>query len=263
MRGVVARMLAAIGRVPGMERRRLLVLGAAAVAALGVALVLVYARGADERAEARFGGVEVLVATQQIASGESIEAAVAAGKVTTTRVARRDVLDGAGASTDHLAGEVALVPIYPGEQLIAAKLGSSAQAAATLPIPPGQMAVSVNLTDAARVSGFLEPGSEVSVFLNGTDPLSGRTFTRMLLPRVTVLGVGSTAPVSAAATTDEPGAAATEELPRTLLTIAVDQREAQKVLYASSNGELAFALLNGDSKVRTGAAGVTAANLFE
>lgn len=34
-----------------MDRRRLLVVGAAVVAVLGVALVLVYARGADQRAQ--------------------------------------------------------------------------------------------------------------------------------------------------------------------------------------------------------------------
>lgn len=244
-----------------MDRRRLLILGAAVVAALGVALVLLYARGADQRAEDRFGGVDVVVATRQIAPGESIESAEAAGKIGTASVARDDVLDGAGVTTGDLDGEVALVTIYPGEQLIAAKFGSSADAAATLPIPPGKMAVSVNLTDAARVSGFLEPGSEVSVFLNGADPQSGQPFSRLLLPRVTVLGVGSTAPV-ATTTTDDDGAATTEELPRTLLTIAVGQENAQKVLYASSNGELAFALLNGDSKVRAGAGGVTSTNLF-
>ena len=246
-----------------MDRRRLLIVGAAVVAALGVALVLMYARGADQRAEDRFGAVDVLVATAPIAPGESLEAAQAAGKVDTATIARDDVLDGAGATADDLAGEVALVPIYAGEQLIPAKFGSAGDVAtATLPIPPGKMAVSVNLTDAARVSGFLEPGSQVSVFLNGTNPQTGQTFTRLLLPRVTVLGVGSTAPVTTT-TTNESGDPTTEELPRTLLTIAVGQKDAQKVLYASSNGELAFALLNGDSKVRSGSNGVTAANLFE
>lgn len=243
-----------------MDRRRLLIVGAAVVAVLGVALVLVYARGADQRAEARYAGVEVLVATQPIAAGETVEQAVAAGKIGTAPVARDDVLDGAATATSQLDGQVALVAIYPGEQLIASKFGSARDAAASLPIPPGKMAVSVNLTDAARVSGFLEPGSEVAVFLNGTSPKTGQTFTRLLLPRVTVLGVGSTAPV--AATTDQNGAASPEQLPRTLLTVAVGQKDAQKVLYASSNGELAFALLNGDSKVKAGNPGVTADNLF-
>lgn len=242
-----------------MGRRRLLILGAALVAVLGVALVLVYAHGADERAEARFGGVEVLVAAERLAPGETVDAAEAAGKIRTATVARGAVLDGAVSTVGDLGGQVVLVPVYPGEQLIAPKFGSAGDAQATLPIPPGQMAVSVNLTDAARVSGFLQPGSEVAVFLNGTAQDTQQPFTRLLLPRVTVLGVGSTAPVSRAE--GEDGEAAPEELAPTLLTIAVGQRDAQKVLYASSTGELAFALLNGDSDVAPGP-GVTSDNLF-
>ena len=250
-----------------MDRRRLLVIGAAVVAVLGVALVLVYARGADQRAQDKFGGVDVLVATQPIAAGESVESAKAAGKIGTESVARADVLEDAQTSYSGLDGQVALVTIYPGEQLITDKFGSSGDAAASLPIPAGKMAVSVNLTDAARVSGFLEPGSEVSVFLNGTDTGTGQPFTRLRVNGVAddnaylVFGVGSTAPV-ATTTTDDGGAATTEELPRTLLTVAVDQKDAQKVLYASTNGELAFALLNGGSKVKPGSNAVTAANLF-
>ncbi|GAB3196822.1 hypothetical protein GCM10027062_06950 [Nocardioides hungaricus] len=248
-----------------MERRRLLILGAALVAVLGVALVLVYARGADERAEARFGGVPVLVASERLAPGETVAAAQAAGKIASSTVARGDLLAGAVRSLDEIGGQVALVPIYPGEQLIAPKFGAVGDAQATLPIPPGKMAVSVNLTDAARVSGFLQPGSEVAVFLNGTAlnstaAGSEQPFTRLLLPRVTVLGVGSTAPVASAA--KEGGDEATpERLAPTLLTIAVGQRDAQKVLYAASTGELAFALLNGDSDVAPGP-GVTSENLF-
>lgn len=243
-----------------MDRRRLLIVAAALVAALGTALVVVYARGADQRAEDRFDTVDVLVATQPITAGETIESARAAGKIGTGSVAAADRLDGARTSVDEMAGQVALVPIQPGEQLIAAKFGSSADAAAPLPIPKGQMAVSVNLTDAARVSGFLNPGSQVAVFLNGTDQETGQPFTRLLLPRVTVLGVGSTAPV-ATTTTDDSGAQTVEQLPRTLLTVAVDQKQAQKVLFASSNGELAFALLDGESEVASDK-GVTAQNLF-
>lgn len=245
-----------------MERRRLLILGAALVAALGVALVLVYARGADQRAEARFDGVEVMVATQRLAPGETVAAARAAGKIDTARVARGALLDGAVRSLDELKGDVVLVPVYPGEQLIQPKFGAAGDAQATLPIPPGQMAVSVNLTDAARVSGFLVPGSEVAVFLNGTTEDTAQPFTRLLLPRVTILGVGSSAPAVDDPENDADGeGAASEEVAPTLLTIAVGQRDAQKVLYAAATGELAFALLNGESTVDSGPA-VTSENLF-
>ena len=118
----------------------------------------------------------------------------------------------------------------------------------------------MNLTDPARVAGFVNPGSQVAIFLNGSDGDAG-SFTRLLLERVSVLGVGSTTPVSTT-TTDPAGQQTTEQLPRTLLTLAVDQKDAQRVLFAAGNGELAFALLTPDSSVKAGP-GVTAQNLFE
>jgi pilus assembly protein CpaB len=243
-----------------MERRRILLVAAVLVAALGTALVLVYARGADARAADRFDTVDVLVAVAPIGAGETVGDADAAGKLAVRPVSRDALLDGHETDAAALADQVALVPIYPGEQMIAAKLGSASEAAAPLPIPAGQMAVSVNLTDAARVSGFLAPGAQVAVFLNGTDETGGQPFTRLLLPRVTVLGVGSAAPQSAA-TADDQDPETPDQLPPTLLTVAVDQRDAQKMLFASANGELAFALLDGDSSIKPGRA-VTAQNLF-
>ena len=57
------------------------------------------------------------------------------------------------------------------------------------------------------------------------------------------------------------GAQTVDQLPKTLLTLAVEQNEAESVLYASSNGELSFGLLTEDSKVGP-SQGVTDANLF-
>jgi pilus assembly protein CpaB len=119
------------------------------------------------------------------------------------------------------------------------------------------MAISVNLTDPARVAGFVNPGSQVAIFVTGTakavtaDGQAAEAelpFSRLLLERVTVLGVGSTTPVSTT-TTDETGASTTEQLPRTLMTLSVDQLSAEKLLYAAGNGELAFGLLTENSAV--------------
>lgn len=244
-----------------MNRRRILLIAAAVVAALGTALVFLYVRGADNRAEERFDTVEVLRAVAVIEPGEKIDAAAANGKLDLQPVARQDLLAGAQTSITDLSGLVATTRIYVGEQIIPDKFGGEAEAASPLQIPKGQLAVSVNLTDTARVAGFVNPGSEVAVILNGSDATSGQTFTRVLLPRVTVLGVGSTTPTTTTTTTTD-GQQTTEQLPRTLMTLALDQRDAQKVLFASGNGELAFALLTSDSTVKPDP-GVTFANLFE
>ena len=67
--------------------------------------------------------------------------------------------------------------------------------------------------------------------------------------------------VVATTTTDASGAQTQEQLPKTLLTLAVSQAEAERVLFASANGELAFGLLNNDSTVAA-SGGVNPSNLF-
>lgn len=254
-----------------MERRRLLVVAAALVAALGAVLVLLYVHGADSRAQADYATQEVLTATQPIAQGESFDAAVKAGKIDTKSIVAADVVAGAltqdGAGT--LSGKSALGSIYPGQQILAAEFGDKSVTASTssLPIPAKHVAISVTLTDPARVAGYVEPGSRVAVFLNGSDA-GGQSFTRLLLPKVTVLGVGSTA-VAAGATT---GSATTgtgsatdapaETLPNTLITLAVTQQQAQKILFAQQNGALAFALLGNQTAVKAGPK-TDLGNLFE
>lgn len=244
-----------------MDRRRILLIAAAFIAALGTILVFLYVRSADARAEARFDTVNVLRAVAPIDAGETIEDAANSGKLALQPVPRDQLLPNYRTSIDDLRGLVATSPIYPGEQVISDKFGGeSVVDESPLGIPKGELAISVNLTDPARVAGFVNPGSEVAIFLNGSDDQSGGTYTRMLLDRVTVLGVGSTTPVSTT-TTDAEGGEVTEQLPRTLMTLALSSRDAQRVLYAAANGELAFGLLTQTSTVDPGPA-VDSTNLF-
>ncbi len=254
-----------------MNRRSVLLLLATLVALIGTALVVVYVRSADNRAQEQFDTVEVLRATQSIEAGETIEAATSAGKIASEAVPKNQVLDGAMQSVDALKGEVAVTTIFAGEQIIPAKFGGAAQGQA-LAIPEGMQAISVELTDSARVSGFVSPGSEVAIYhiepmLDVTHDESGNTnvlqgvsggsvppngVVRLLLKRVLVLGVGSTSTTTTTSTSPD-GAATTEEVPRTLLTVAVNQTDAERLMFASSdtNGRLAFALLNDKSKSQT------------
>ncbi len=129
-----------------------------------------------------------------------------------------------------------------------------------LTVPKGKIAISVNLTDPARVAGFVNPGDKVAIFMTGAGGAEGGTFSRLLLANVQVIGAGTTTMV--ATTTTEAGVETTDQLPKTLLTVAVTQAEAERVLYAAGNGELSFGLLNNDSKVAA-SKGVTDPNLFK
>ncbi len=237
------------------------------VAALGTSLVFLYVKGVDARANERFDAVQVLKAVEMIPAGDSLQDAQAAGKIAMGSVARSEVLDGATTSTADMGDKVALTTLLPGEQIVLSKFGEAGEHE-VLAIPKGKLAISVNLTDPARVAGFVNPGAEVAIFVSGQPEATAEQaevlpeFTRLLLPRVTVIGVGTTTVVPTTTTDEATGAATTEQLPRTLLTLAVDQAEAERVLYAARTGDVAFALLTEKSKVEAGP-GVTSENVFE
>ena len=250
-----------------MSRRSILLTVALIVAALGTTMIVLYVNSIDARAAQGQEQVKVLTATEVIDAGETVAKAQAAGKLEKTDVVREDMVEGALTSTTSIEDQVSLGTIYPGEQIISSKFGAPGSAD-TLSIPDDKLAISVELTDPARVAGFVNPGSEVAIFVSA-DPFlikpdgSKRElppYTRLLLPKVQVIGVGTTTVTSKTVTTDE-GDKTTEQVPRTILTVAVDQEQAEKVIYGQRNGELSFALLSDKSNVQD-KAGITAADVM-
>jgi len=250
-----------------MARRSVLLMVALAIAAIGTTMIVLYVQSIDARATEGQELVEVLTATEVIESGETVSDAQAAGKFELVEVRRADLVDGALASVDSIDDKVAINQVFPGEQVIGQKFGTQGSQE-SLVIPDDKLAVSVELTDPARVAGFVNPGSEVAIFVSA-DPVlfqpDGKErklapYTRLLLPKVQVIGVGTTS-MTARTTTNEDGEQTTEQVPRTILTVAVDQEQAEKVIYAGRNGELSFALLSKDSKVSDNR-GVTAVDIM-
>lgn len=249
------------------------------VALVGTALVFLYVKGADSRAGSKYDSVSALQATQDIAAGETYDSALAEGKISLQQIPQTVVNANPGyqTSTAALKGKIASVPIFAGQLVVAGQFGNTVAApTSALPIPKGMIAISVNLTDPDRVAGNIQNGSEVAIFVTGnlTPPTGSQgsssdnggaqvQATRLLLPKVTVLNVGSPVPVSTT-TTDQTGTQTTETLPRTLLTIAVTQNEAQKVIVASKALDLTFGLLTANSQIHSGPATSTlVASLFK
>jgi pilus assembly protein CpaB len=253
-----------------MDRRRLLLMLAVFVAIIGTALVFLYVRGADNRAQKQYDSVSVLKATSDIAAGTKYDDALASGQIAQSSVPANQLNTDAVSSAEQLKGKIVSVPIFAGQQIVPGQFGNSVESVASaLPIPKGMIAISVNLTDPDRVAGNIQNGSQVAIFVTGeltnTSPAAGGSTapsgsgiqsTRLLLPNVTVLNIGS--PVTTTSTTtDQQGNQTTEQLPRTLLTIAVTPKEAQKVIVASKALDLTFGLLTNDSKVQPRAAGTS------
>src|SRR4051794_40283002 len=193
-----------------MSRRSILLTVAFIVAALGTTMIVLYVQGIDSRAAAGQELVEVLTATDTIEPGESVADAQAAGKFEKADVLREDAVEGALTSTTSIEDQVALGTIFPGEQIISPKFGEPGSAE-TLTIPDDKLAISVDLTDPARVAGFVNPGSEVAIFISA-DPILMKPdgaqeqlppYTGLLLPKVQVIGVGTTTVTSKTVTTDE------------------------------------------------------------
>lgn len=260
-----------------MGRRIILLLAAAIVAALGTGMVFLYAQKADQRAIAKVEPMKVLVAQQAIAAGTTGAEAEAAGAFVLEEIPATAVAAGAMSDAAAIQDKVASGPIFPGEQILVGKFSDQASYS-SLQIPNEKMAVSVQLTDPGRVAGFVTPGSRVAIFAyvkpyvqqvqegeDGTvtagEKIDLPEYVRLLLPDVEVLAAGPTTLLSET-TTETDGTTTTDEIPKAILTLAVSQEQAEKLVYAVGHGDvLHFALLRDDSKVAPGDA-MTLEDLF-
>jgi pilus assembly protein CpaB len=200
--------------------------------------------------------VKVLVAKISVAAGTRVIDAANAGSFETKELPQSAVPPGALSSTDPIREMVALTTIFPGQQLLSGMFGATAASNASIAIPPGQIAASFSFGDPERVAGFVQPGSQIVIFLT-SNLQGGQAATRVLLPKVTVIAVGPTTITPPA----DPSKANPETLPRAMLTLALTQAQAEKMIFAQGNGSMYLGLLNDKSVIKPGK-GANARNVF-
>jgi pilus assembly protein CpaB len=260
-----------------MVGRVLLLIAAFFVAGLGALLVYLYANQADERALAELEPVSVYVVQEQIEVGADIAAAIAEERIALDDVPGSAVPEAAVSAETSLQGEVALTTLLPGEVLVSARIGDLSQQQ-QFELEDGRIAVSFPFNDPNRVADFVSFGSEVAVFLTwdaveededtgedegavaapaapGSDPRSRNT--RLLLDRATVLAVGSTTAQPAPEGEEQQS----ETVPRTILTLALTQAEAEQLILGQDLGDLYLGLLSEESEVGP-SDGADVTNLF-
>jgi len=246
-----------------MVRRIGLFALALVLALFGTGLVYVYADGAEARAMAGQDPVQVLVAVAALPAGSPASAAVADGRVELRALPSRAVPAGALRNLDDMGGRVAASEIFPGEVLLPGRFVDPSVAGA-LSIPPGMLASSVELTDPGRVACFVVPGSEVSIYASFSTKVAGADdmqVTGLLLPRVKVLAAGPTSLRGRAPTSDAEQDAPEAPVPTSVLTVAVDQAGAAKLVHAAEIGIVSFALLTANSETG-GTTGLDTTKLF-
>lgn len=235
-----------------VSRRAIILIVAILLAAGGAFMVWLYVQNLQAGVDEEEQPTLVLVAQAPIAAGTTGAAAQEAAAFTTIEVPAYSVAEGALADPSTILEQVALVPIATGEQILSSKFGAPGQQS-SFDIPEGQLAASFQLGDPQRVAGFIRPSSEVAVFVTLTAPIDGvegEPQTRVVLARVPVLAVGQTTVQSI--TTTEGGEQQTEQIPTAILTLALSQEEAQKMIFAQSTGSLYLGLLDDESETEVG-----------
>jgi pilus assembly protein CpaB len=217
-----------------------LIAGVAAIllAIIGGMLVFTYAGNADDRAVAELQPVDVLVVQKPVPAGVAVEQL---GEHLTL-----ETLPGAAVTASALkdlktsAGKVTATALVPGEQLLAERLiaPEDVPAPTAVDVPKGLQEVSFQLEPQRVVGGKVIPGDRVGIFISmaegGLRDSPGET-TQLALSKVLVTGM-QRAPQPAM----EDGTENPEALPEgtMLVTVAVDDRTAQKIVFASEFGRL-------------------------
>lgn len=245
-----------------MSRRIVTISSALVLALLGTMLVVVYVGRADARALSGVQTVQVLVAKGPVTRGQTVAAAQEAGLLTMESLPRKTVP--AGSVVKLQPSDSALVfsgDLTTGEIILHSGLVPAATTIDTLQIPDGKLAVTVQLDDPARVASFVTVGSNIAVFDSYdvfepgggswtptgdhlTDKPQVDKATRLLLASVKVLAIGSSfAPTPAPKASPDGQKNAAVDPTLTLVTVAVNQDQAEKLIHGTQTGTLYLGLL--------------------
>ncbi len=264
-----------------MKRRGLTIALAVLLAVLGTIGVLVYVDHANARALAGQQAVTVLVAKSLIPSGTSAGDAQKQGLLSSERVpAASAPANALTAITPDISTLVTDSQVQPGQLLLRPMLVTAAQVTNGLAIPAGMVAVSILFCVPEAVAGNVHAGSQVAVFdtvVTGSSNMPAQAAcsgphqwiagdtanTKLILPKVTVLEVG---PASASGhgsssqsnTTAFGGSSSSSSQTSELITVAVSQHDAERVIQLTEDGLPYLALINASSGLSVTTTGTSA-----
>jgi pilus assembly protein CpaB len=249
-------------------KRRLLIVGLALVlAALGTGVVFAYVKNADNRAIAGMKAVSVLVAGKRISSGTTAAAAQNQGLLVSEKMPASSVPSGAvSAITPDLSSLVLSSALQPGQLLLRPMLVTPAHVTGGLALPSGMIAVTVNFCLPEAVAGDLHAGAEVAVFdtvvTGGVGQVTsgpactgphqqpgGNPRTRLVLARVPVVSAGAPSATGSTSTTGfGAGTSSSGNQTSMMVTLAVSQADAERLIQITETGLPYLALLNDSSR---------------
>lgn len=238
-----------------MNRRKLIIALAVVLSLVGIVAVYSYVKSADKRALSKTGSAPVVIVDKRVPAntpwGDVVKGKYAHEDKVPIEAAPADAilnLD-AAISSDALAQS----DIAPGTIILRQMFGEKTSVTGVVAIPKGKIAVTVGLSSKADVAGFVQPQSEVAIFLTfklvkkTQSPVGGDDLysTKVLLPKVQVLATSQVPPEDLkGAKKNTTGNASGNDV---LVTLALTQVEAERVILGQQVGQLYLGLLSDSS----------------
>jgi pilus assembly protein CpaB len=166
-------------------------------------------------------------------------------------------LKGRVLSEDQLRNRYAAVNIAAGELLLLERWVGAEDVGGRrlLQIPEGHQAVSIGVDLVRQVAGFVTPGDRVGVMVTMPVGEEGGDKTQYVLREAQVLAVGATALTRAAQGNGGRVNQGKGSQTLTAVTLAVDDRDVRRVIFAAEEGSIYLTLLPPNSESPTGPLG--------
>lgn len=214
-----------------MNRSRLMMIGALAVALGFLASVYAYKSLQSKGGTSTDNLVQVMVAANDLQVGARVEER----DIKIISIPGADMPPGAPRKRADVVGHGVIIPISKGEFILPNRLaGENAGSGLPALIPPGMRAVSVRVNEVVSVAGFVTPGTRVDVLLTGSPGSAGEQQTTTVLQNVAVLASGHT--LERTSTGEAQNTA--------VITLLVTPDDAQRLTLASTEGRIQLALRN-------------------
>jgi len=256
-----------------MNRRIALVAVAVVLALVGTFAVYNYAHHADQRAVAKTRSATVLVAQKAVPAGTSWGDVLKGNYLQEEKVpidsAPSSAISSLTASVP--VEQVATADISAGQIVLRQTFGEKSVTTGILAIPAGKLAISVTMASNADVAGFVQNGSEIAIFstfklapaktstaskaaVGGADLYA----TKLLFARVDVVATSQAPPGDL----NGSKANANGNAGGVLVTLALTQAQAERIILAQQVGQLYLGLLSNTS-VTAADGGVTNVAAFK
>jgi pilus assembly protein CpaB len=264
-----------------VKTRMVTIVLAAVLGLLGVVAVLAYVHQANQRAVNGLKAVTVLFARSPIPAGTSLYKAQQDSQLGTEKVPESSLSatpEPVTAAKSHMvliakAGQGSIML----ENMLAPASTVSHQGGGSLPVPPHMLAVAVNMCIDEAVGTWATPGSYVAVFdtvvaqgqvsrscdaqhqvLNFQQIRNpGAASTLLVLPKLEVLAIGANPAVQSSpggstgsvTVNNDPSSSSSDA--EVLVTLAVSQPEAQRLILMEEEGLPYLALLGSSASTQT------------